>query len=117
MDTIKQRWIRLIHHLNSARFLYHFHGGAAVVWGLALFPSYFWWRDSVFWVVVLSWWALVATHWGAWQSARAELGASRAESAVERVGGHITVTTTETPKGEEVTITTDDATEITVETE
>jgi hypothetical protein len=31
-----------------------------------------WWRDSVVWVVAMSWYAIVVSHAGAWQASRAE---------------------------------------------
>ena len=48
------------------------HAGATVMWALLLIPTVLWWRDSVFWVALMSVWANLAGHAGAWQAARAE---------------------------------------------
>lgn len=42
------------------------------VWLLLLVPSLLWWKDSILWVILLSVWANVASHFSAWQGARAE---------------------------------------------
>lgn len=43
-----------------------------VVWSLLLLPTLMWWRESVFWVVIMSWYAIVVGHWSSWEAARAE---------------------------------------------
>lgn len=74
-----RRWfLRGLHYFNSAPFLYGFHAWATIFWTAMLIPSWFWWRQNLFWIIVLSWWALVATHWGAWQATRAEIQALKA---------------------------------------
>jgi hypothetical protein len=55
----RQRWTRV-------------HLWLTVAWALALVPTVLWWQDSVLWVAVTSIYGNVATHWGAWQAARAE---------------------------------------------
>lgn len=54
------------------RYLRRFHAIATAVWALLLIPSLLWWKDSILWVIVLSVWANIASHFGAWQGARAE---------------------------------------------
>jgi hypothetical protein len=75
--------------LNSARFLFLFHGWAAVFWLCMLIPGWFLFRSSLFFVQALSIWALVATHWGAWQAVRSEIHATGAETAIGAVGSDV----------------------------
>lgn len=55
--------------------LCRFHKYATAVWLLLVFPSVLWWRESIFWIVLMSAWANFAGHFGAWQAARAEVAA------------------------------------------
>jgi hypothetical protein len=52
--------------------LRRFHAMATIIWLLLAIPSVVWWRDSVVWVVAMSWYAVVVSHATAWQAARAE---------------------------------------------
>lgn len=52
--------------------LRRFHAGMTALWLVLAVPSVLWWKDSILWVIVLSVWANVASHFGAWQGARAE---------------------------------------------
>jgi hypothetical protein len=54
------------------RYLCRFHAAATLVWLALVVPSLLWWRDSILWVVLMSAWANVASHFSAWQAARAE---------------------------------------------
>lgn len=54
------------------KLLRRFHAVMTVVWLLLAIPSLLWWKESILWVIVLSVWANVASHFGAWQGARAE---------------------------------------------
>jgi hypothetical protein len=54
------------------RYLRRFHAVATIVWLLLAIPSLIWWKDSLLWIILLSVWANVASHFGAWQGARAE---------------------------------------------
>lgn len=54
------------------RYLRRFHATATVVWLILAVPSVLWWKQSLLWIIVLSVWANVASHFGAWQGARAE---------------------------------------------
>jgi hypothetical protein len=54
--------------LRSARF----HLVATFVWAALAVPTVLWWRDSVFWVALMSLYANLVGHWAAYQAARAE---------------------------------------------
>lgn len=54
------------------RYLRRFHAVMTIVWLALAVPSLLWWKSSITWVIVLSVWANVASHFGAWQGARAE---------------------------------------------
>jgi hypothetical protein len=70
--------------------LRRFHLAATLTWLVLVVPSLIWWKDSILWVIILSVWANVASHFGAWQAARAE-GAADAQDgppAEEKRGGY-----------------------------
>ena len=54
------------------RYLRRFHAGMTLVWLALAVPSLLWWSQSLLWIILLSVWANVASHFGAWQGARAE---------------------------------------------
>jgi ABC-type bacteriocin/lantibiotic exporter with double-glycine peptidase domain len=54
-----------------------FHLVATVVWVLLVIPTMLWWRQSVFWIAVMSLYANVVGHWAAYQAARAEETATK----------------------------------------
>lgn len=54
------------------RYLRRFHAAMTVLWLVLAAPSLIWWKNSILWVILLSVWANVASHFGAWQGARAE---------------------------------------------
>lgn len=54
------------------RYLRRFHAWMTVAWLVLAIPSLIWWKNSILWVIVLSVWANVASHFGAYQGARAE---------------------------------------------
>lgn len=54
------------------RYLRRFHAVMTIVWLLLVVPTLLWWRDSIFWVALMSVWANFASHFSAWQSARTE---------------------------------------------
>lgn len=54
------------------RYLRRFHAWMTAVWLILLAPSLLWWSHSILWVILLSVWANIASHFGAWQGARAE---------------------------------------------
>lgn len=45
------------------------HGILLVLWVLLALPTFLLWRDSVPWVVFMSWYAIVASHWAAFEAA------------------------------------------------
>jgi hypothetical protein len=54
------------------RHLRRFHAVATIVWLALIIPSLLWWKHSILWVILLSVWANAASHFAAWQGARAE---------------------------------------------
>ena len=56
----------------KARHYRHVHAVLTAIWLALAVPTIAWWRDSVAWVVAMSWYAIVVSHAAAWQSARAE---------------------------------------------
>ena len=54
--------------LRSSRF----HLVMACVWAALLVPTLLWWKSSILWVAAMSLYANIASHWGAYQGARAE---------------------------------------------
>lgn len=43
-----------------------------VLWAVLTIPTVLWWRESVFWVSLMSIYAIISTHWSAYQASRAE---------------------------------------------
>lgn len=43
-----------------------------IIWTALIIPTVLWWRESVFWVSLMSVYAIISTHWGAYQASRAE---------------------------------------------
>lgn len=56
----------------TPRFWSRFHAVAMAVWVLLLIPTLLWWSNSILWVLFASLYANFATHFGAWEAARAE---------------------------------------------
>jgi len=48
------------------------HAVLTIAWLIISVPSMIWWSHSVPYLVFLSVYAVVASHWAAWQGARAE---------------------------------------------
>lgn len=48
------------------------HGWLMVAWGVLLIPTILWWRDSVVWVVAMSWYAIMASHWSCREASKAD---------------------------------------------
>lgn len=48
------------------------HATLTLGWFAAIIPTVLWWRESVFWVALISCYANAAAHFGAWQGSRAE---------------------------------------------
>lgn len=66
------------------RYLRRFHAVMTGVWMVLTVPSLLWWKDSILWVILLSVWANTASHFGAWQGARAEDAANGGADAQDR---------------------------------
>jgi hypothetical protein len=49
-----------------------FHKFMVIVWIVLAVPTVLWWKESILWVAFLSLYANAATHFSAWQAARAE---------------------------------------------
>jgi hypothetical protein len=45
------------------------HLGLMGVWAALAVPTLLWWRESVFWVVLMSWYAIVVGHWSSFEAA------------------------------------------------
>jgi hypothetical protein len=58
-------------NLTAAR-LRRLHSAAMLTWLLLLAPSLLWWRESLVWIVGMSWYANFVGHWSSWQAARSE---------------------------------------------
>lgn len=48
------------------------HTALTFVWVALVFPTLFWWRESVMWVALMSLWANIASHWAAREAAKAK---------------------------------------------
>jgi hypothetical protein len=48
------------------------HTLMTLIWVLLIIPTLLWWRESVFWVAVMSLWANIASHWAAREAAKAK---------------------------------------------
>lgn len=48
------------------------HTVLTLVWVALIIPTLLWWRESVFWVAVMSLWANIASHWAAREAAKAK---------------------------------------------
>lgn len=57
---------------SSATWLRRFHLTMIVVWAALAGPGLLWWRDAVWFIVVMSLYANVAGEFAAYQGARAE---------------------------------------------
>lgn len=61
-------WERLASQVSGPRL----HLALALTWLALLVPTTLWWRESVYWVAIMSLYANVVGHWSAYQGARAE---------------------------------------------
>lgn len=44
-----------------------------MIWVVLLIPTLLWWKDSLIWVVIMSWWANVAASASAYLTIKSEL--------------------------------------------
>lgn len=63
-------------HRASSVTLVHVHLTLTAIWAVMMIPTLIWWRDSVLFVSAVSLYANAATHFGAYQAARAERAAT-----------------------------------------
>lgn len=49
-----------------------FHLIMVFVWAALAIPTVLWWKDSVFWVALMSLYANLVGHWSSYQAAHAE---------------------------------------------
>ena len=56
----------------DASTLVRVHFLAILLWSVLLLPTLLWWKQSLVWIVVMSWYANWVGHWSAWDAARAE---------------------------------------------
>lgn len=60
-----------------------FHLSMAYIWMLLIIPTLIWWKSSILWVASMSLYANFIGHWSAYQAARAERTADRAEGKAD----------------------------------
>lgn len=58
--------------VGSAKFFTRCHASLMATWGLLAIPTVLAWKESIAWVVFMSWYANFVGHFAAWQSARIE---------------------------------------------
>jgi hypothetical protein len=66
--------------LDDAAFHLNFNRAMVAVWIILLPPTLIWWRESVMYLVLLSWWANFASHLAGWMAAKAEREAEKSGS-------------------------------------
>lgn len=62
-----------------------FHLIATIVWIILVIPTILWWLESLKWVVFMSIYAIIISHYGAYQSARAEEAVSTSGSGTDTI--------------------------------
>jgi hypothetical protein len=72
-------WSRIAGWAMNAEVMYKVHGVLAVMWLLAIVPSWYVWRTSIFWVGLISCYANFVGHWSSVQAALAQLVAGHAD--------------------------------------
>ena len=58
--------------LANPKFQLWFWGVTTLLWAILLIPSLLWWKESILWLVMMSWWANVAASASAFLSSHAE---------------------------------------------
>lgn len=61
--------------MNWPRIHTWFNAVAIIVWLLLGIPTFMYWRESLIWIVLMSWYAIVVSHLSAFIAARAEVKA------------------------------------------
>jgi hypothetical protein len=80
---MKQLWAWMQALAMNANVTYKVHAVSAVIWLLLVIPTWYLWRNSLFWIAFISLYANFVSHWGAYQAALAQLVAGRAEVAAK----------------------------------
>jgi uncharacterized protein involved in cysteine biosynthesis len=81
--------------MRNPMVFYRLHAWAALAWLLLVVPSWYLWRNSLFWILAVSLYANFISHVSAWQAVRAELVAGRAEAEAARVSATVDARTEE----------------------
>ncbi|MFD7995510.1 hypothetical protein [Streptomyces mexicanus] len=63
--------------MGSATFWKRLHLAAFGVWVVLLPPTLLWWRNSITYIVLMSWYAIAIGHISSWQASRAEQEAEK----------------------------------------
>ena len=63
----------------NIKVLLWFWGTMTLVWSILLVPSVLWWKESILWVIIMSWWANVASSAAAFVAAHNEMKQDRRE--------------------------------------
>lgn len=63
--------------MNNPNTHVQFNQVAIAVWSILLIPTMLIWRDSLTWIVFMSWYAIFVSHGTAWIAARAEVAADK----------------------------------------
>lgn len=62
----------LINRLDDASFHVKLNLIAIVVWAILLIPTVLYWKESIIYLVFMSWYAIFVSHIAAWVAAKAE---------------------------------------------
>jgi len=62
----------ILNHLQDPKFTGKLHLWLTVMWIALILPTYLWWKDSIFWVLLISIYANAIGHLSAWQATQAE---------------------------------------------
>lgn len=61
-----------VNALHTAVFWQRFHLTMLAVWVVLLPPSVLWWKNSIPYLIFMSWYAIAIGHASSWQASRAE---------------------------------------------
>lgn len=70
-DLSKHTKVAAVAKLTAGHMRY-LHASLTLTWLLLGIPTMLWWKESIAWVAWMSLYANVASHWAAYQGARAE---------------------------------------------
>jgi hypothetical protein len=71
---------RTVERFDGATFHVKFYLIMVGIWTLAAIPSVIWWRESVVWLVFMSWYANWVGHIAAWVAAKTEIAVGDSNS-------------------------------------